>query len=75
MTPKPRKLVGLCGAVQSVNIEQLQTIIVEPQKVLIDFAIARSEGTDGNATTGHGTCVFHNGLDGWRCVADIFIRD
>ena len=68
-------LGGLCGAVQSVNVEQLQTIIVEPQKVLIDFAIVHSEGADGNATTDHSTCIFHNGPNGWRCVADIFIRD
>ncbi|MCY3751323.1 MAG: hypothetical protein OXS28_17440 [Gammaproteobacteria bacterium] len=68
-------LGGLCGAVKSVRVEQLQTIIVEPSKVLIDFAIVHAKGADGTTTEDRSTCVFYNGPNGWRCVADIFIRD
>ena len=68
-------LRGLCGAVESVRVEQLQTTIVEPQKVLIDFAIVHAKGVDGTVTEDRSTCVFYNGPNGWRCVADIFIRD
>lgn len=68
-------LGGLCGAVESVWVEQIQTIIVEPQKVLIDFAIVHAKGADGATTEDRSTCIFHNGPNGWRCVADIFIRD
>ena len=68
-------LKGLCGAVESASVEQLQTLVVEPGKVMIDFAIIHAQGKDGTAIKDRSTCVFQNGPHGWRCVADIFIRD
>ena len=68
-------LGGLCDAVENVRVEQLQTVVVEPQKVLIDFAIVHAKGVDGTITEERSTCVFHKKPDGWRCVADIIIRD
>jgi len=68
-------LGGLTGAAESVRVEQLQTVIVEPEKVLVDFAIVHVQGVDGTAISDRSTCVFHNGPNGWRCVADVFIRD
>lgn len=68
-------LGGLCGAVKSVSVEQLQTLIVEPGKVMVDFAVVRGMGVDGTTFNDRSTCVFHYTPSGWRCIADIFIRD
>ena len=68
-------LGGLCGAVENVRVEQLWTVVVEPSKVLIDFAIVHAKGADGTVTEDRSTCVSHKEPDGWRCVADIIIRD
>jgi ketosteroid isomerase-like protein len=67
-------LSGLCAAVRSVRVEQLQTIVVEPQKVLIDFAIVHAENEDGTSSVDHSTCVFHYSENGWRCITDVIVR-
>jgi len=68
-------LGGLCGAAESVRVEQLQSLTVEPGKVIIDFAIVHVNGSDGSEFSDRSTCIFHKGADGWRCVADVFVRD
>lgn len=68
-------LAGLCGAAGSVRVEQLQTLIAEPGKVLVDFAIVHVEAVDGSKVKDRSTCVFQNGPAGWRCIADVFVRD
>ncbi len=68
-------LGGLCNAVDTVSVEQLKTLIVEPDKVMIDFAVINGQGKDGTAVSDRSTCVFHKRAEGWRCVADIFVRD
>ena len=68
-------LVGLCGAAASVKVEQVQTIIVEEGKALVDFALVHVTTHDGSSLTDRSTCVFKMTRDGWRCVADVFIRD
>ena len=67
-------LGGLCAAVESLNVEQLQTIIVEPDKVLVDFAIVHAKNKDGSISTDHSTCVFKKGTNGWRCITDVIVR-
>lgn len=68
-------LAALCGAATSVRVEQLQSLVVEPGKVMVDFGIVHVKAVDGSAIKDRSTCVFHRGPDGWRCVADVFIRD
>lgn len=68
-------LAGLCGAAKTVRVEQLQTLVVEPDKVLVDFGIVHVQAVNGEKITDRSTCVFHKGPDGWRCVADVFIRE
>ena len=67
-------LGGLCGVVESVRVEQLQTIVVEADKVLIDFALVHAKDADDNETVDHSTCVFQKGANGWRCITDVFVR-
>jgi ketosteroid isomerase-like protein len=68
-------LAGLCGVARSVRVEQLQTLVAEPGKVLVDFAVVHVEAIDGSKVKDRSTCVFKKGPDGWRCIADVFIRD
>lgn len=68
-------LGGLCGAAASVKVEQLQTLVIDEGKALIDFALVHVTTADGSSLTDRSTCVFKKTESGWRCVADVFIRD
>lgn len=68
-------LGGLCAAAVTVKVEQLQTVNVEEGKVLVDFALVHVTTQDGSSLTDRSTCVFKKTAEGWRCVADVFIRD
>jgi ketosteroid isomerase-like protein len=60
---------------EGVKHEQLQTLVAETGKVLVDFSIVHVETVDGGKLQDRSTCVFQKGAEGWRCIADVFIRD
>ncbi|MEN9923891.1 MAG: SnoaL-like domain [Pseudomonadota bacterium] len=68
-------LEGLCGAAARVKVEQLQTLVIEDGKAMVDFALVHVTTADGSSLTDRSTCVFKKTDNGWRCVADAFIRD
>lgn len=68
-------LGGLCSAAKSVTVKQLQTMVVDDGKTLVDFALVHVTTADGSSLTDRSTCVFKNTESGWRCIADVFIRD